>query len=467
MIKAHTYDYIKNYVNNLGFNLLSENYKNNNQKLILEDDNGYLYYVRFMSILQGITNSKFHKSNPYTIYNIKLWLNINNIDLELISNTYKGSDQYLILKTIEGYLCISKWDSLHQHDIPKIFSKLNPYTVQNIKLWCKINNKPFELLSDKYLRNNKKLKWKCLKDDCNEEFESSWNSILDGRGCGYCAGQLVGVSNCLATKRPDLIEEWHPTLNGELTPYDITVSSGKYVWWQCSKNPKHFWKTKVSARTNSNCGCPYCAGFYPSEDYNLLVINPEICKDWDYIKNNRKPEEYTPNTKEKVWWKCKECGYEWKTSIDSRNGCDKKPGTGCPECNKSKGEKRISNYLINNNYIIISKKYFNMSNNNINKLCVPQKEFDDLIGLGGGLLSYDFYLPNNNLLIEYQGKQHEKFVKGIHKTKKDFEKQVEHDRRKKEYARIHNIKLLEIWYYDFDRIEEILEANINNIKLLS
>lgn len=36
-----------------------------------------------------------------------------------------------------------------------------------------------------------------------------------------------------------------------------------------------------------------------------------------------------------------------------------------------------------------------------------QKTFNDLKGIGGFKLRYDFYLPNYNLLIEYQGIQHE------------------------------------------------------------
>ena len=76
-------------------------------------------------------------------------------------------------------------------------------------------------------------------------------------------------------------------------------------------------------------------------------------------------------------------------------------------------------------------------------------------------LSYDFYLPNLNLLLELQGEQHEYFIKGLHRTQRNFERQLEHDRRKREYAKQHNIKFLEIWYYDIDNIEEILTKQLN------
>ena len=86
-----------------------------------------------------------------------------------------------------------------------------------------------------------------------------------------------------------------------------------------------------------------------------------------------------------------------------------------------------------------------------------QKSYDDLIGTGGGFLSYDFYIPNSNTLIEYQGEFHDGTAP--YQTKAQLEYQKEHDRRKREYAKNNNITLLEIWYKDFDNIEQILEEN--------
>jgi len=91
---------------------------------------------------------------------------------------------------------------------------------------------------------------------------------------------------------------------------------------------------------------------------------------------------------------------------------------------------------------------------------IPQKKFPTLLGVGSGGLSYDFYLPQHNLLIEYRGEQHEKSIdfKGGDKkyAQERFEIQKEHDKRKRQYAENNTIKLLEIWYYDFDKIEDIL-----------
>lgn len=87
-----------------------------------------------------------------------------------------------------------------------------------------------------------------------------------------------------------------------------------------------------------------------------------------------------------------------------------------------------------------------------------KKKYDDLIGIGGGLLSYDFYLPQQNLLIEYQGEFHNHTDRL--RSDYEFKKQQIHDKKKLEYAHNHNIDLLEIWYYDFNNIEDILEQKI-------
>jgi hypothetical protein len=365
---------------------------------------------------------------------------INDLGFTLISQKYENSKQKLVLKDEYGYFYLISLNTLSHYKNSKKFHKSNPYTIQNIKLWCKLNDKPFELITNTYTNAEEKMKWKCLKDNCGEFFYCCLKDISQGVGCGVCHGFQVTLSNCLATKRPDLAAEWHPTKNGKLMPYDVTCGSNIEVWWQCSKNPKHEWETPIYTRVN-NIGCPYCAGKLPSEDYNLLLINPTLCKDWNYEKNKNRPNDYTPNSSKQVWWKCKECGNEWKASICSRNRTN---GTGCPECNKSKGEKRIKDYL-NLQYI-----YYN-----------EQKEFNGLLGLGNKNLSYDFYLPRYNLLIEFQGVQHEKYILGFHKSKKDFQKQVEHDKRKREYAQTNNIKLLEIWYNDFENIEFILQKELN------
>ena len=65
---------------------------------------------------------------------------------------------------------------------------------------------------------------------------------------------------------PDLIDELHPTKNGDLDPYKISVESGKTAWWVC-KNHKtcdeHVWEQVIRHQ---------CA----ASDVDGARINPDL-----------------------------------------------------------------------------------------------------------------------------------------------------------------------------------------------
>lgn len=124
--------------------------------------------------------------------------------------------------------------------------------------------------------------------------------------------------------------------------------------------------------------------------------------------------------------------------------------TGCPYCNMSKGEKEIKKIL--ERWDI---KY------------IPQKTFDDCKDIF--CLKFDFYLPNSNTCIEYQGKQHY-YDLGIPSREKDIRKTWEHDNIKKEYCKNKNIHYIEIPYWTFEDLEYYLFdklVEVNEIENLS
>ena len=69
-----------------------------------------------------------------------------------------------------------------------------------------------------------------------------------------------------------------------------------------------------------------------SVDKNSLPASyPEVASQWNYEKNYPLlPEYFTAGSKEKVWWKCDKCGYEWTASILHRT----KAHSGCPVCSR-------------------------------------------------------------------------------------------------------------------------------------
>lgn len=88
-----------------------------------------------------------------------------------------------------------------------------------------------------------------------------------------------------------------------------------------------------------------------------------------------------------------------------------------------------------------------------------QKIFDDLKVKSN--LSYDFYLPKENILIEFQGQQHYKPIEKFG-GQEQFERQVQHDKIKKDYAQKNNYRFLEISYQDQKSINK--EFILNKIK---
>ena len=78
-----------------------------------------------------------------------------------------------------------------------------------------------------------------------------------------------------------------------------------------------------------------------------------------------------------------------------------------------------------------------------------EKSYPDL---KSGYYRFDFYLPEQNILCECDGIQHYKFSKKFHKSRQDFLKAQERDRRKNSYALAHQIPLYRIPYWEIDNI---------------
>lgn len=119
-------------------------------------------------------------------------------------------------------------------------------------------------------------------------------------------------------------------------------------------------------------------------------------------------------------------------------------GRRCPVCSMSHGELVVKEILDKH------RMSYEM-----------QKTFEDLRMVGE--LSYDFYLPKNKILIEYQGVQHYKpndFFGG----EEEFQKQVIRDELKRQYAQENKYQLLEI-PYTIARKNEIEEEILKHIDI--
>ena len=106
--------------------------------------------------------------------------------------------------------------------------------------------------------SNRKVWWRC---ELGHDYQAAVSSrTMNGSGCPYCADHCVLPGfNDLATRAPEVAAQWHPTLNGTLTPDMVMTGSHRKVWWICPLG--HVWKAVIYSRTGTRkCGCPVCAG---------------------------------------------------------------------------------------------------------------------------------------------------------------------------------------------------------------
>lgn len=194
--------------------------------------------------------------------------------------------------------------------------------------------------SDVASQSQKMAWWLCGR---KHEWSAKICNRSNGNGCPFCAGQcVIEGSTDLATLKPEIAREWHPTLNGGLTPNQIMSNSSKKIWWQCSKHPTHEWKTAVNSRNKG--GCPYCSNKKVMLGYNdLATTHPDIAKEWHPTLNgDLTPLDVVVGSGKTLWWRCAQ-SHEWQAKLVER-----RRGRGrCPECRKAKRTQNLSSSIKN------------------------------------------------------------------------------------------------------------------------
>ena len=292
-----------------------------------------------------------------------------------------------------------------------------------------------------------KVWWLLPYDDIKtgKHFNFEWECSIQGMavrgfGCPYLSGQKVHPEfNSLAALYPELVKEWHPTKNGALTPFDVAAKSNKKVWWLLPyddiETGKHFdfeWETTINARCNGH-QCPYLSNQKIHPEFNSLAAkNPELAKEWHPTKNgNLKPTEISNCSGKKVWWLIivNNVKYEWQACVSHRAS-----GSTHPALAQSRLCKMISEALEKAQVIFTQEKIF------ANCSAAPK-----------GRLRYDFFLNNEELLIEGDGEQHFKHIDYFH-SGEGFSGRIKRDNIKNQYTSTHQIPLLRIPYiYDTAR----------------
>lgn len=170
---------------------------------------------------------------------------------------------------------------------------------------------------------------------------------------------------------------------------------------------------------NKKYGCPVCSKNKKMTTDEFIIKSKEI---FGLIYDYSNVTYINSNTKVKI-----NCLQHGVFEVTPNNHLCKKYG--CPTCKQSKGERNISNFLDKNNINYIKQYKFDN--------CIDKRK-----------LPFDFYLPDYNTCIEFDGEQHFR----INNTwgEKSFLQTQKHDLIKTNFCSKNNIKLIRIKYNEID-----------------
>lgn len=279
---------------------------------------------------------------------------------------------------------------------------------------------------------NAKTKISVRHNSCGNQYIVLPFNLLSGHSCNLCANKIRANSR---SSNPEVFSKFFYEIVGD----EYTLLS-EYKRSNIKVLVRHNSCNNSYATTPSNFSdgkrCPFCSVLKKGasqrgniEDFKIYV---EERYSGEYIVVGK---EYI-NARTKIEILHTKCGEIWNVCPDKF-----KNSRECPNCKRtSKGERSISSILEKLKFSFIKQYRF--------KNC-----FDK------GVLPFDFYIPEFNMCIEYQGEQHYRPV-SIFGGEDSFKSQVKRDKIKKKYCKSNNIELLIIPYWKIEDAEKILTKKL-------
>ena len=210
----------------------------------------------------------------------------------------------------------------------------------------------------------------------------------------------------------------------------ITPNGRSHVAWRCLCECGNIVNVRSDCLRNGctvSCGCKVKEVFNTAGKRRISNLAGKQFGRLTVIKDSGKREKGGG-----VLWEC-QCSCGNIAYVSTSNLTRPKESTISCGCAKSKGEGKIISALFEAQIPFITQKRFDT--------CVFPETNRHLV--------FDFYLPEQNILIEYDGEQH------FHKVKNDrygYEGIVARDNYKNQWCKENNIPLIRIPYTDYDKI---------------
>ena len=275
----------------------------------------------------------------------------------------------------------------------------------------KSNNYQYDYSKTKYVNSSTNVIVTC---PTHGDFLTSPRNHLRGSGCPKC----YGTKKRTTQEFIDLAKQVH----GDKYDYSKSnyLSSEKPIEIICKLHGPFL---QIAGNHLNGDNCPICTGNQKSNTIEFIKKSKLIHGD----KFNYDKVEYKTN-KTPIVITCPKLGHgDFVMKPNSHLS-----GQGCPVCSESRGEKLLS--------LILTE---------LNIEFTRQAKFKDCTNLKTGKycrkLPFDFYLPDFNTVIEYDGIQH---FKGVEFWGGDnsFKTQQIRDTIKNQYCETHGIKMIRIPY---------------------
>lgn len=290
-----------------------------------------------------------------------------------------------------------------------------------------------DFMTSEFKGVHKKVTAYCRRHGAVTRPASYW---LEGKGCEYCNGKFYPKDFLKMARKAQGQEYTYRGVNK-------IVSTASRVMVHCG-NPSHKWHRMIVWLVLQGSKCRECAGRHQPLE--------QRCQEWiakciekygegryDY---SRAHEDYV-NNDSLVWIRC--CIHDHWFMQTPDNNLRTVNGS-CPICSaeftETQGEAEIRRWLLKHD--ITNFKQDEVTLPNENPRCKRQ------------YLRPDFWLPDYNLFIEYNGEQHYTDVDYFFDDDFTFEDQQIRDQTLRDYCRRNNLQLLEIPYTEFDKINAIL-----------
>lgn len=193
----------------------------------------------------------------------------------------------------------------------------------------------------------------------------------------------------------------------------------------------HSWGNTVTKVINSNGSCPVCKNKRLLPGFNdLETVNPGIAEKWDIDKNGHPPSEVLAGSSRRAWWYCDQ-GHSYEAYVYTQT----RPLSGCPRCAMEDQTSSMENDF----HSWLETVFTGTIRRNVRGLI--------------GRDELDFYLPERNIAIEFNGLY-------WHSEERGKDRDYHHSKWKR--CRDKGIQLITVWEDDWRDRRDIVTSMISH-----